>query len=132
MLLLIDQETDCCAAELLTTHLAGCLLAEELTTSLIHVIRAVVAGETVFSRAVVAKLVEAEHSVAVDGAAFGLTEREADVLELMARGYSNGEIASTLCLLPQTVRNKASRIYSKMGVGSRVELLAWARQQGLG
>ena len=53
-----------------------------------------------------------------------LTPRETDVLELLQRGRSNGEIAETLHISIETVRTHARRIYRKLGVSTRRELVA--------
>ncbi|RCG27339.1 DNA-binding response regulator [Sphaerisporangium album] len=50
----------------------------------------------------------------------GLSKREAEVMELIATGHSNGEIAQRLFLSEKTVKNHVNRIYSKLGADSRV------------
>lgn len=60
-----------------------------------------------------------------------LSERELDVLRLIAAGLSNQEIASTLVLSIHTVKTHASNLYGKLGVGSRTEAVAVARTLGL-
>ena len=62
----------------------------------------------------------------------GLTTRELDVLDLLARGQSNLEIASVLFLSPKTVRNHVSTVLGKMGVTTRAEAVAKARDKGFG
>jgi DNA-binding CsgD family transcriptional regulator len=61
-----------------------------------------------------------------------LTPREREVLELMAQGASNGDIAERLVVTPKTVRNYVSRIYSKLAVDRRAEAIVLAREAGLG
>lgn len=61
----------------------------------------------------------------------GLTTREQEVLALLARGQSTGEVASTLIISPATVRNHVQNILNKLGVHSRLEAVAQAYQQGL-
>ncbi|GII78416.1 hypothetical protein Sru01_33980 [Sphaerisporangium rufum] len=48
-----------------------------------------------------------------------LSKREAEVMELIATGHSNGEIAQRLFLSEKTVKNHVNRIYAKLGAGSR-------------
>lgn len=60
--------------------------------------------------------------------AFGLTHREGEVLALVARGKSNGEIAATLFLSSGTVRKHLERMYAKLGVTSRMDAAAIALQ----
>ncbi|WP_019630176.1 response regulator transcription factor [Actinomadura atramentaria] len=54
----------------------------------------------------------------------GLSAREAEVMDLIATGRSNGEIARQLFLSEKTVKNHVNRIYSKLGVGSRATAIA--------
>lgn len=61
-----------------------------------------------------------------------LTPREHEILALLAQGLSNTEIAEQLVLTPKTVRNYATRIYSKLAVESRAQAIVLARQAGLG
>lgn len=61
-----------------------------------------------------------------------LTEREREILQLIARGYSNADIAGRLYLSPKTVRNNVSNILSKLQVASRAEAIVRAREAGLG
>ena len=61
-----------------------------------------------------------------------LTTREYEVLELVAAGLSNTQIAERLCLEPKTVRNHITHIYAKMGVNNRAQALIFAREAGLG
>ncbi|GLW12340.1 hypothetical protein Misp01_74680 [Microtetraspora sp. NBRC 13810] len=52
--------------------------------------------------------------------ASGLSKRETEVMQLIANGHSNGEIAQHLFLSEKTVKNHVNRIYAKLGVDSRV------------
>lgn len=61
-----------------------------------------------------------------------LTPRERDVLDALAAGYSNREIAAALYLGDKTVRNHVSRIFTKLGVTSRSQAIVMARGAGLG
>lgn len=61
-----------------------------------------------------------------------LTDREEEVLRLMARGRSNEEIAEELYLAENTVRNHITGIYAKLDVHSAREAVAWAWKHGLG
>ena len=60
-----------------------------------------------------------------------LTPRERQVVQLLVDGFSNEEIATRLRLRPQTVKNQLTRIYTKAGVSSRVQLAVAALRQGL-
>lgn len=61
-----------------------------------------------------------------------LTDRERDVLELVALGHDNGTIARMLVLTPKTVRNYVYAIYTKLQVNDRVGLVVRAREAGIG
>jgi DNA-binding NarL/FixJ family response regulator len=61
-----------------------------------------------------------------------LTDRERDVLELLAGGHGNGDIARSLSLSPKTVRNNVSSIFAKLQVADRSEAIVRARRAGLG
>ncbi len=62
----------------------------------------------------------------------GLSEREADVLRLLARGSTNREIAAALFISEKTVANHLTSIYTKTGVDNRVGAAAFALRAGLG
>ena len=61
-----------------------------------------------------------------------LTEREREVLGLIAQGYNNAEIARQLFLSVKTVRNHVSNIFSKLQVADRAQVIIRARDAGLG
>lgn len=61
-----------------------------------------------------------------------LTPRECEVLDLIARGLTNDEIADRLYISPKTVRNHNTRIFSKLQVNSRAKAIVLAREAGLG
>jgi LuxR family maltose regulon positive regulatory protein len=60
-----------------------------------------------------------------------LTEREMDVLRLLARGFSNKAIADQLVVAPSTVKQHLKHVYAKLDVHSRTQAVARAREQGL-
>jgi DNA-binding NarL/FixJ family response regulator len=61
-----------------------------------------------------------------------LTAREREILDLLAAGRSNGQIASALYLSPKTVRNNVSNVFAKLQVADRAEAIVRARDAGLG
>lgn len=61
-----------------------------------------------------------------------LTSREHEILELLAAGRSNAQIAGALYLSPKTVRNNVSAIFAKLQVAGRAEAIIRARDAGLG
>lgn len=61
-----------------------------------------------------------------------LTDREREILQRIAQGYNNAEIAEQLTLAPKTVRNHISNIFSKLQVADRAQAIIKARDAGLG
>jgi DNA-binding NarL/FixJ family response regulator len=61
-----------------------------------------------------------------------LTEREREILDLVARGLTNAEIARRLVVSDKTVRNHVSNVFTKLQVAGRAEAVARARDAGLG
>ncbi len=60
----------------------------------------------------------------------GLSEREVEIIELVAKGLTNQEIAATLMISKRTVDNHVSNVFSKTGAKNRVALLNWAMDHG--
>ncbi len=102
---------------------------------LLHAVRTVAAGGAVFSPAVADRLGAWFAGVATAPAreAFPqLTERERQVLALLARGYDNRRIARELFLSDKTVRNHVANVVAKLGAQDRSEAADRARAAGLG
>ena len=100
----------------------------------LRAIRAVANGEAIFSPAVAQRLVQFFSTPAALPPSLEfpeLTEREAEVLTLIAQGYTNAAIAEHLALSPKTVRNHVSNIFSKLQVADRAEAIVRAREAGL-
>jgi len=95
-------------------------------------VTAVSTGEVVFS-AGVAERVLALFAGGTAAAPFPeLTDREREVLDLLARGLTNTEMARRLVLSEKTIRNHVSNIFTKLQVAGRAEAVARARDAGLG
>jgi len=104
-------------------------------TDLLHAVRTVAGGGAVFSPAIADRLGRFFTGMATgDGRrAFPqLTDREVEVLDLIARGLENRRIARELHLSDKTVRNHVSNILGKLGVDDRSDAVARARSAGLG
>ncbi|MGR0220817.1 response regulator [Agromyces sp. ZXT2-6] len=105
-----------------------------------HEIRAAIdaaaRGELVFGAAIARRVAEffaAGPATAPAAAVFPqLTAREREVLDLLAAGRSNPQIAQALFLSPKTVRNNVSNIFAKLQVADRAEAIVRARDAGLG
>lgn len=114
---------------------SGYLLKDTPREELINAIRGTVEGKSFVDPAVAGKLMgqvadnqTQPSSLLTDK----LTEREADVLSLLAKGLSNAEIAGQLHLSEGTVRNYVSAILEKLGVSDRTQAAVIAIQHGLG
>jgi DNA-binding NarL/FixJ family response regulator len=112
----------------------GYLLKGADRAELVRAIRGVASGEAIFGPAVARRLVNYfGNRPLVEAPVFPeLTEREREILDLVARGLSNSQITQRLVLSPKTVRNHISNIFSKLQVADRAEAIVRARQAGLG
>jgi len=113
----------------------GYMLKDAQKADMLQAIRAVGRGEAIFSPAIATRLIEffaAPRPVAPPQAFPEMTEREREILNLIAQGHSNTEIASRLVLSPNTVRNYVSNVFSKLQVADRAHAIIRAREAGLG
>jgi DNA-binding NarL/FixJ family response regulator len=113
----------------------GYLLKGATHAEMARAIRAVGEGEAIFSPAIAARLMEffAGFRPAVTPQAFPeLSDREREILDLIAQGHKNPDIAARLVLSPKTVRNHVTNILSKLQVADRSEAIIRAREAGLG
>jgi DNA-binding NarL/FixJ family response regulator len=98
-------------------------------------IQAVARGEAIFSPAIAARLMDyfaAPHPAVPRELFPTLTEREREILALVAHGHTNPEIAQQLSLSVKTVHNYVSNIFSKLQVADRAQAIGRAREAGLG
>ena len=108
----------------------GFLLKHASPEALVEAVRTVAAGDGLIAPAVTRRLI-AEFACAPVAPAPSaeldrLTEREREVLELVARGRSNAEIARELMVGPATVKTHVGRVLTKLGLRDRVEAVIWA------
>src|SRR5690606_29649441 len=113
-------------ASLLATGAAGYLTKEEALNTIVDAVRGVARGEAGwFSRRAVAQIAalarKEQTRPGVD-----LTEREEEVLKMLAEGWTNLRMANALTVSERTVRFHLSNIYEKLGVSSRAEAISWA------
>ncbi|MGI8336426.1 response regulator [Actinomadura scrupuli] len=112
----------------------GYLLKESGAEEIARAVRAVAAGEAIYGPEI-ARRVLTYFSNMPDPrqTAFPeLTDREREVLEVIAQGRNNQEIAGVLFLSPKTVRNHVSNIFMKLHVADRAQAIVLAREAGLG
>lgn len=112
----------------------GYVLKDAHEEEMLRAIRAVGSGEAIFSAAIATRLIDyfAASRPAVATDLFPtLTEREREILQLIARGASNSDIARQLSLSAKTVSNYISNIYGKLQVTDRTQAVIRARDAGL-
>jgi DNA-binding NarL/FixJ family response regulator len=112
----------------------GYILKDADEEEMMRAIRAVGEGEAIFSPAIATRLMDyfAAASKQVPQEIFPeLTEREREILTLIARGESNAAIAERLTISLKTVRNHVSNIYNKLQVADRAQAAIRARDAGL-
>ena len=113
----------------------GYLLKGAEQVEIDRAIRAVVAGEAIFGPGVAARVLQLfsdPPSVPDDVPFPQLTDREREVLDLVAAGQRNAAIAEELFLSPKTVANHISSIFAKLAVADRSAAIVRARDEGLG
>jgi DNA-binding NarL/FixJ family response regulator len=116
---------------------SGFLLKDAPTHDVLAAVRAVAAGDAVLSAAVTRQLLDqvgrrlpAAVSRDAHGLA-GLTDREEEVLGMLAAGLSNAEIAAAMVVSEATVKSHVSRILGKLGLRDRVQAVIYAYETGL-
>jgi DNA-binding NarL/FixJ family response regulator len=101
---------------------------------ILRAVRGVASGEAIFGPAIAKRLTSyfaAPRPSNVAQAFPELTEREREILNLIAQGHANQDIASRLVLSPKTVRNHTSNIFNKLQVADRVQAMMRARDAGM-
>jgi DNA-binding NarL/FixJ family response regulator len=137
VLMLTTFNVDEYVVEALRAGASGFLLKDVRASDLVEAVRVVAAGEALVAPAVTRRLLERflRHLPASDqtapAALDGLTEREVQVLELVARGQSNAEIAAALVVTETTVKTHVHHLLTKLGLRDRVQLVVVAYDSGL-
>ena len=130
MLTMIDGDNSVFAA--MRAGARGYLLKGADRGEIARALRTVAAGEVVFGSALASRML-AWFSGGPHAAPFPeLTDREREVLDLLARGLTNAAIAARLVVSEKTIRNHVSNVFAKLQVGSRAEAVARARDAGFG
>lgn len=114
---------------------SGYLLKDADQAELVRAIQTVAAGGVIFSPGIARRVLQylAEPPSNAPPQAFDeLTPREHEILELIARGYRNAEIAEQLVLSPKTVSNHVSNVLLKLQAADRTQLMLLALEAGLG
>ena len=110
---------------------SGYVLKEAADTEVVGAVRAVAAGERYVHPSLGARLVAADSDERRRAANDPLSEREREVLRLLALGHTNQEIAKMLYISVRTAETHRSHIMQKLQLGSRAELVRYALAEGL-
>jgi DNA-binding NarL/FixJ family response regulator len=133
VLVLTTYDTDSYVLPAIEAGATGYLLKDAPRAELLRAVRAAAAGQAVLSPAVASRLMSQVRTPAADPAASGeqLSQRELEVLELVAAGTTNREIARRLFISEATVKTHLLHIYRKLAVSDRAAAVAAAFNQGL-
>ena len=135
ILILTAYDDDNYVLGLLEAGATGYLMKSAKGQDLVEAVRAVRAGESVLHPKIIEKLLKQAMFKPVGTTKYKmkdlLSDRETEMLKLLATGMSNKEIAEKLCLSLRTVKAHMSNIFTKMNVASRSEALVEALRKGL-
>ena len=118
---------------------SGFLLKDTLPADLLNAVRVVAAGDALLAPSVTRRLIgefarlpaSSSNGTQPGERLAGLTEREVEVLTLVARGMSNAEIAEHLVISPATAKTHVGHLLAKLGARDRVQLVILGYQSGL-
>jgi DNA-binding NarL/FixJ family response regulator len=134
VVVLTTYADDASILDALTAGAVGYLTKDAGRADIHRALQAACAGHAVLDPAAYARLVEAARAGAVPvprALPDGLTEREGEVLGLVAGGLSNKEIAARLFLGEATVKTHINRIFTKTGSRDRAQAVAYAHRHGI-
>jgi DNA-binding NarL/FixJ family response regulator len=134
VVVLTMHEDDATVFAALRAGARGYLLKGASRAELLRAIHAAAAGEALFGPAIARRMMAYFGRPAPSAAPPfpELTVREREILELIAAGRANADIADTLGIAPKTVRNHVSTVFAKLQVRDRAEAIVRAREAGLG
>lgn len=127
IVILTMQNEPAYAREALGAGVLGYVLKEAADTELVEAVRRAAAGDTYLNPRLGARVAAAPPPGPPDG----LSEREVEVLRMIALGHTNAEIAETLFLSVRTVETHRAHIQQKLRLGSRAELVRYAFGHGV-
>lgn len=135
VLVLTMYESDEYVAQMLQAGATGYVLKKVAGSELIHAIRAVEQGEAFLYPSITKRLVEdylrrvelGQERASMDS----LTDREREILQLIAEGHTSKEIADLLSLSVRTVQNHRAHVMQKLGIHDRGDLIKYAIQKGI-
>lgn len=110
---------------------SGYVMKDTRPDGILHAVRSVAEGQTVLDPTVAKRVIAGQPVTTTTQPIEGLSEREADVLQLMAKGYNNRQIGQTLWIAEATVKSHVSHILRKLGVADRTQAVLAAVRAGL-
>lgn len=134
VLVLTTYDDDEWVFDALRSGAAGYLLKDTPPSDLIAAIKGTLAGKSFLDPAVAGKILSdyQKHPASTPAKTrFQVSDRERELLKLLASGLSNGEIAQQLFLSEGTIRNYASELFKKLGVSDRTQAVVLALRHGL-
>jgi DNA-binding NarL/FixJ family response regulator len=135
VLVLTTFDVDSYVYDALRAGASGFLLKNAPPEELVQAIRVVAAGEALLDPAVTRRVIEefarAPVPASPPAAAASLTDREREVLLLVARGMTNAEVAASLVVSEATVKTHVARMLAKLGLRDRVQAVVFAYEHGL-
>jgi DNA-binding NarL/FixJ family response regulator len=135
VLMLTTFDHDAYLHDAIRAGASGFLLKDVRPAELIHAVSTIAAGDTLLAPAITRRLIEEFVQRPAPGQRpselDALTSREIEVLQQIARGLSNAEIAKELIVSETTVRTHVTRILSKLGLRDRVQAVVLAYETGL-
>jgi DNA-binding NarL/FixJ family response regulator len=130
VLVLSMLEDDASIFQAMRAGARGYLLKEATLDDIVRALEGVAGGQAIFGGAAAERILASLAVPARTVGVAGLTEREDEVLRLLAQGLTNAAIAERLCVSDKTVRNHVSNIFNKLGVSDRAAAVARARDSG--
>ena len=132
VLVLTTFETDSQVIQALKAGASGYVLKDSSPSAIVSSIMAVKSGERVMASAVANRVLEMLTGTTTPKEFYdGLTNREIEILKLLANGMANKQIAFRLKISEKTVRNHVSNTYEKLGIYDRSQAVLYAVKKGL-
>ncbi|TMG69198.1 MAG: response regulator transcription factor [Chloroflexi bacterium] len=132
VLILTTFETDSQVIQALKAGASGYVLKDSSAAAIVSSIVAVMSGEKVMASAVANRVLDMLTGTATPKEFYdGLTNREIEILKLLANGMANKQIAYRLKISEKTVRNHVSNMYEKLGIYDRSQAVLYAVKKGL-
>ncbi len=132
VLVLTTFEADSQVIQALKAGASGYVLKDSSAAAIVSSVLAVISGERVMASAVANRVLDMLTGTATPKEFYdGLTNREIEILKLLANGMANKQIAYRLKISEKTVRNHVSNMYEKLGIYDRSQAVLYAVKKGL-